>query len=115
MLTTRLIIRQQAVLAALAIAVMATAGGCVTTGTFNAKMAEKNAELDKLRGEHRKQGDDLATAVKERDELRAKYAEAETKIADLEGRLTAVTAERDKLRKSLDDTTALAGQLKERL
>lgn len=94
------------------------AGGCVTTGTYNAKVAE----LDGLRADHSKQSELLAVVTKERDELRAKLAEAQTKLADtqakladVEARLAATTAERDKLRKSLDDTTALAGQLKERL
>lgn len=94
------------------------AGGCVGSGTYNAKVGE----LEKLRGEHTMQQALLAAVQKERDELQAKYSDAQTKyaeaqgkIADLETRLSAVTAERNKLQKSLDDTTALAGQLKERL
>ena len=39
----------------------------------------------------------------------------EQRLADNQAQLGKVTAERDKLRKSLDDNTALTGQLKERL
>jgi chemotaxis protein MotB len=94
------------------------AGGCVGSGTYSAKVGE----LEKLRGDHTKLEALLAAVEKERGELQTKYAEAQTKItedqariADLEARLSAMTAERHKLQKSLDDTTALAGQLKERL
>jgi len=37
------------------------------------------------------------------------------KIAELEKQLGAAVTERDGLRKSLDDTTALAGEMKKRL
>lgn len=93
-------------------------GGCVTNGTYNAKVAE----LDKLRADASAQATQLSAVTKERDELQKKYADAQAQVAELDKRLAdcqaqlqAVTTERDKLRKSLDDTTALAGQLKERL
>ncbi len=92
--------------------------GCVTAGTYNAKVAE----LDKARGDADTLSKQLSDMTKERDDLRAKYTDAVAKITDLEHRLadtqaqlTNVTGERDRLSKSLDDTTALAGQLKERL
>lgn len=92
--------------------------GCVTNGTYNAKVAE----LADLRDSAAKTGQQLAAVTKERDDLRTQLKDAQGKVAELERRLgenqqelDKVTAERDKLRKSLDDTTALAGQLKERL
>lgn len=93
-------------------------GGCVTSGTYNAKVAE----LDKLRADASAQAAQLSAVTKERDELQKKYTDAQAQVAELDKRLAdcqaqlqAATTERDKLRKSLDDTTALAGQLKERL
>ena len=68
--------------------------GCVTTGTYEKKVAEL--------AEH-----DRASAERERT-LKAK-------IADLEARLKAAETERANLRKSLDETTALAGEMKTRL
>lgn len=93
-------------------------GGCVTSGKYNAKVAE----LETLRDEASKQQSQLQALTKERDDLAARLAEAEKKVAELEKRLsdtqkelTAASAERDKLRQALDDSTALVGQLKGRL
>ena len=80
-------------------------GGCVTTGAFDRKVAE----LDKLRGDH-----DRAAADRERA-LQARIHDLETQLGDSGKRLTLLTSERDNLRKKLDDTTALAGELKKRL
>lgn len=92
--------------------------GCVTSGTYNAKVAE----LDKLRADAGAQAVQLGAVTKERDELQKKLTDAQAQVAELDKRLAdtqaqlqAATEERNKLRKSLDDTTALAGQLKERL
>jgi len=73
-------------------------GGCVTTGTFDKKVAE----LQQVTAEHDK-------AAGEREKTLA------AQIADLDAKLQAAQAERDGLQKSLDETTALAGELKKRL
>jgi chemotaxis protein MotB len=67
------------------------AAGCVTSGTYDRKVAE----LDKLRADH-----DRAAADREQ-KLQAEAAELKRQIADLD--------------KQLDDRTALAGELKKRL
>jgi len=61
--------------------------GCVTTGTFDKKVAEM-AEHDRAAAEREK---------------------------SLQGQVKQLTAERERLRKQLDDTTALANELKARL
>jgi chemotaxis protein MotB len=68
----------------LAAALLSTTGACVTTGTYDKKVAE----LDKLRADH-----DRAAAES----------------------IAALTAERDGLRKKLDDATALVKELTARL
>jgi chemotaxis protein MotB len=78
---------------------------CVTTGTYNAKVAE----LDKLRADH-----DQSAAAREAT-LKSQLADLQSQLDDTNKRLTAMTAERDGLRKQLDETTALAGELKKRL
>lgn len=91
------------------------AGGCVTTGTFDAKVAE----LGKL-----KQETDAREAAQKKEigELSARAKELDGKIAALEkdlkegsARLTATTAARDGLQKQFDESTALVGELKKRL
>ena len=81
------------------------AGACVTTGTFDKKVAE----LQQVTAEH-----DKAAAEREKT-LKAQIADCAKKGADLDAKLKATLAERDALGKSLDDTTALAGELKKRL
>jgi chemotaxis protein MotB len=71
--------------------VAALSAGCVTTGTYDRKIAEE----ERLRG----------------DEQRAAAARARA-AAEVEKQLRARVAE---LEKQLDDTTALAGELKKRL
>jgi len=80
-------------------------GACVTTGTFDKKVAE----LQQVMAEH-----DKAAAERE-NALKTQIADLEKKAAGLDAELKATQAERDGLRKSLDDTTALAGELKTRL
>jgi chemotaxis protein MotB len=72
--------------------------GCVTTGTYDAKVTE----LQGLRAQ-----DGQAAAEK--------VAALESKLQAVEARLAQVTAERDGLRKSLDDSTALVSELTRRL
>jgi chemotaxis protein MotB len=80
-------------------------GACVTTGTFDKKVAE----LQQVTAEHDK-------AAGEREQaLKAQIADLEKRGAELDAKLKATQAERDGLQKSLDDTTALAGELKKRL
>ena len=81
------------------------AGACVTTGTFDKKVAE----LQQVTAEH-----DKAATEREKT-LKAQIGDCEKKGADLDAKLKATLAERDALGKSLDDTTALAGELKKRL
>jgi chemotaxis protein MotB len=89
----------------LILASMLFAGGCVTQGTFDKKVAE----LQQVTADH-----DKAAAGRE-SALKTRVAELEKQSADLDGKLKATLAERDRLQKSLDDTTALTGELKLRL
>src|SRR3569623_866304 len=70
------------------------ATGCVTTGTYNQKVAEL--------ADHDKKNADTIHSLK-------------AQIKDRDARIAALTAERNTLRKQLADTTALAGELKERM
>ena len=80
-------------------------GACVTTGTYDKKVAE----LQKITADH-----DRAAAEREKA-LQVRIDDLQKKIAELEKQLSAAVTERDGLRKSLDDTTALAGEMKKRL
>jgi chemotaxis protein MotB len=84
---------------------MALSSGCVTSGTFDKKVAE----LQQVTADH-----DKAAAERE-SVLKARIAELEKQNAELDARLKSTQAERDAVQKSLDDTTALAGELKNRL
>jgi chemotaxis protein MotB len=92
-------------LALLLCATVVAGGACVSTGTFDKKVAE----LQKVTADHDR------TAAEREKELKRQIAELQKKDADLETSLKAALAERDKTQKSLDDTTALAGELKARL
>src|SRR5256885_16388164 len=91
------------------------AAGCVTQGAFDKKVTE----LEKLRADAARDAEareaklkaDLAAAIAEREK---KQAELEQQLKEKEAALAAATAERDALRKQLDDANALAGQLKAR-
>ena len=74
------------------------AGGCVTTKTYDKKVAE----LDALRAAH-----DQSAADKQRA--------LEAQLADAQAHLTSARGERDHLQKQLDDTQALVLDLKGRL
>jgi chemotaxis protein MotB len=71
-----------------------TSVACVTSGTFDKKVAE----LDKARKD---------AAARDREQSES--------IKALEKELAARTADRDRLSKQLDDATALAGELSQRL
>jgi chemotaxis protein MotB len=81
------------------------AAGCVTTGTHEKKIAE----LQQITADH-----DRAAAEREQA-LQQQIADLEKKKAELEQQLSATQAERDGLQKSLDDSIALTGELKQRL
>jgi chemotaxis protein MotB len=78
--------------------ISAAASACVSTGTFDKKVAE----LDKLRADH-----DRASAEREKD--------LQQQLRDANEHLATLAAERDSLQKRLDDTTALVGELRTRL
>ncbi|MGC9985296.1 MAG: DUF3450 family protein [Polyangia bacterium] len=80
-------------------------GACVTTGTYDKKVAE----LQKVTADH-----DRAAAEQEKT-LQARIDDLQKKKAELEHQVDVAVAERDSLRKSLDDSTALVGELKKRL
>ncbi|HZU82609.1 MAG TPA: OmpA family protein [Polyangiaceae bacterium] len=81
------------------------ASGCVTTKTYERKVAE----LEAVTAAHDKSAADRET------ELKGRIADLEARLKATGDKLAAATVEGDALRKQLDDTTALAGQLKERL
>jgi chemotaxis protein MotB len=81
------------------------ASACVTTGTHEKKIAE----LQQITADH-----DRAAAEREKA-LKVQIADLEKKNAELEQKLKATTDERNALQKSLDDSTALTGELKQRL
>ena len=96
---------------AFGVAVVA-APACVTTGTYDRKVAE----LTKLRA------DDAATAERQRarlaadiDKLRADAADQARKLADTEQALAAATTTRAELQRRLDDDAQLVATLKQRL
>ena len=90
----------------------ALAAGCVTTGTYNAKVAE----LEGATAQHDKAAAEREAALqKQIDSLQSQVKDVESKKADVEKQLAAVTAERDAIHKQLDDSTALAAELKKRL
>lgn len=81
------------------------ASGCVTTGTYDKKVSE----LEKLRAD-----DNKACEARIKD-LQAQGAALESALAAKTQELDKMTAERDALKKQLDDSTALVGELKGRL
>ena len=82
----------------LAAAAALLAAGCVTTKTFDAKVAE----LDALRAAHDKAAADQKAAL-------------QAQLDDANAQLGKTRAERDKLQKQLDDAQALVLDLKTRL
>ena len=78
---------------------------CVTTSAHNAKVAELEASAAAREGE-------LQARVKAVEETRAAL---EKRLADTEQALKASNAEKDELSKKLDDSTALANELRKRL
>ena len=77
-------------------------GGCVSTGTYRRREAELQGQATQREAELK------AEAAKQ-------AADAEQREATVQSQLKDITADRDKLRAELDDTTALVKQLKQRL
>ena len=90
-------------------------GGCVKQSLYDTKVAElaqHRRDSEAREADLRKQ---LADRDKEITAQKARLAELTYKLSENEKQLTAATMERDGVRKLLDDSTALVGQLKERL
>lgn len=92
----------------LGLSALAPATGCVTQGTYDAKVAQMDKLLREAGGREKDLGQKVA-------DLKQRVAGLEKDLADTEGRLKAATTERDTLRRQLDDQTALVSSLKERL
>ena len=92
--------------------VVLLASACVSTGTYNRKVAE----LTKLR-------DQDAAAAKQReqglqdqlDKTQKSYVELQSKLVDVQASLDKANAEKNDLQKHLDDGTQLVTTLKQRL
>jgi chemotaxis protein MotB len=85
---------------------------CVTTGTYDKKVSE----LEKLRADDNKACAQRASAYEARiKDLQAQGAALEAALAAKTQELERASAERDALKKQLDDGTALIGELKTRL
>lgn len=91
-------------------------GSCVTTGTYEAKIAE----LDALRTQHEQEAAArehaaAATAAKTISDLDQNLSSARAELIALRAELGTASTDRDALRRHLDDQTALVGELKKRL
>ncbi len=94
----------------LAVAVLAT--GCVTTSEHEKKIAE----LDALRATQGQEAEAKQQGLQARvDALEARRAALETQSKDLATQVALLTDEREKLRKNLDDSSALVDEFKKRL
>jgi chemotaxis protein MotB len=82
---------------------------CVTTGTYDKKVAE----LEALRAQHDRDAEARLKALKA--DLEAQLASVQQDLKTAEAASSKVTSERDGLRKQLDDQTVLLGELKKRL
>jgi chemotaxis protein MotB len=81
------------------------ASACVTTGTYNKKVAELTKQRD----------DDRAAATKREQGLDKQIADAKQAYADLESKLADVQAKLDEAAKKLDDSTQLVGVMTAKL
>ncbi len=84
-------------------------GGCVTTGQYHQREAELQSQAASHEAELKAQAAAQATEAAQRE------AALGAERAALQDQLKSVTAERDKLRTELDNTTALVTELKQRL
>jgi chemotaxis protein MotB len=91
---------------------LAIASGCVTAAAYDAKVAQ----LESLRAQHDQASAQALKDMQSRVDVLAKQVpDLEQAKDEAERQLTTLTVERDALRKQLDDSTALAAQLKTRL
>lgn len=97
--------------AALLGALSVMAGACVTAGTYRAKEGELALATQKLAAGAKRQ----AELFGETKRLRGDIAALEQRLRDTGQALTRTSAERDQFRRELDGSTALVGQLQERL
>jgi chemotaxis protein MotB len=81
------------------------AAGCVSSGTYNRKVADLTSQQDELKKE----------STNREKQLKDQLADLEKQLGDLKQRLMTTGGERDDLKKQLDDSTALVGELKKRL
>ena len=91
------------------------AGGCVTTGTFDAKVAELAKLKQESEARDAAQKREIADLTTRGKELDAKLTGLEKDLKSGGDRLIATAAARDALQKQFDESTALVGELKKRL
>ncbi|MGE5182984.1 MAG: hypothetical protein ACM31C_13020, partial [Acidobacteriota bacterium] len=88
--------------------VVLLASACVTTGTYNRKVAEltKQREQDAAAAKTREQGlqDQL-------DKTQKSYVELQTKLVDVQAALDKANVDKNELQKHLDDGTQLVETL----
>ena len=92
------------------------ATGCVTTGTFDKKVAElqaETAEHDRLAAE--KLAAEQAARKEEVEALKAKLAATEADLAASQQQAQSLTNDLSDTRKNLDEQTAVLSELKKRL
>lgn len=94
------------------IVIAALSTGCVTTSAHEKKVAELEALRQAKEGEAAAHAKALQARI---DALEAKRAALEGQAKGLGVQLTEATGERDKLRKSLDDSSALVDEFRKRL
>lgn len=99
------------IVSALAISLVFTSG-CVTSGTYNKKVAEltKKDDDDNAAAKQREQALDDQIAKAKHD-----YADLQAKLTDTQAQLDKAGADKLELQKKLDDETSLASTLKQRL
>lgn len=90
----------------------ALATGCITTSAHEKKVAE----LEALREEQGKEATEKQRGLEARlQALETRRAVLEAQAKDVGAQLSAATAERDRLSKSLDDSSALVDEFRKRL
>ena len=92
------------------LAVLATA--CVTTGTYNKKVAELNAQRD----QDASAAKDREKALQDQlDATKKSYVALQSQLADVQAALDKANGDKADLQKQLDDNTSLVATLKQRL
>ena len=85
---------------ALLLSLALIASGCVTTGTFNEKVAELNKRNDEMM---QKANTEEAANKQKIEETQKQVADTQAQLKDTQGKLAAASASRDDLSKKLDD------------